>query len=208
MIAIIGSNGSMGKRYQAIMNFLGKPHLCFDKEDSIDTIRKVAAEAEGFIIATPTPTHAEFLRQLLPTRRKILCEKPVTKDLGELIDLDGFCSRHGFDFQMTMQYQELMKLDSLGPSYYDYFRTGNDGLVWDCLQIIGLSDEIPVLENKSPIWSCMINGHRLNLGDMDLAYVECVRKWMGGRLLQTRKTVIDMHRKTDEFARGYYARPD
>ena len=208
MIAIIGANGSMGKRYQAIFDYLKRPFACFDQEHSIEHIKTECQSAEGIIIATPTPTHGEFLRQLLPLEKKILCEKPVTKDMDELLDLDAYCTRHGYDFQMMLQYKELCDPASSGPSFYDYFRTGNDGLIWDCLQIIGLARGDLVIRNESPVWACAINGKLLSLSDMDFAYITAIQRWLEGEPNHTRREIIDMHIKTDEYAKDHYVRAD
>lgn len=205
MITLIGSNGSMGKRYQAILNFLKMPFTPCDIETSKKEIERSAQESSGVIIATPTHTHAEYLRQLLPWNSKILCEKPITKDVAELEDLDSFCNRHGYDFQMVLQYRMFRVEQTRGDSYYNYFRTGNDGLIWDCLQIIGLAHDKPIIENTSPVWECKINGTRLNFSRMDYAYVLMVEEWLKGERITTRKEIIEMHRKTDEYAREYYA---
>lgn len=200
MITLIGANGSMGQRYQAILKFLKIEAKYFDKEHSLNDIIKSSHETKATIIATPTNTHAEYLRQLLPHAPKLLCEKPVIKDIEELDDIVAYALRGGFQFHMMAQYMELLREVGEGPSSYDYFRHGPDGLIWDCLQIVGLSKGEVDLREESPVWKCTINGQRLSLADMDYAYVSFVGKWLNGTLDQPMTKIIDMHKKTSELA--------
>jgi predicted dehydrogenase len=39
-------------------------------------------QMDGFVVATPTVAHAEVIEQLVPTRRPIFVEKPMTADIG------------------------------------------------------------------------------------------------------------------------------
>jgi hypothetical protein len=93
-----------------------------------------------------------------------------------------------------MQYAELIQAGD-GPSHYNYFRHGNDGILWDCMQIIGLANGPVEIKEDSPIWDCVINGNRLNLSDMDGAYVSFIRSWLNGNLRQNFIEVVEIHRK-------------
>jgi hypothetical protein len=120
--------------------------------------------------------------------------------MEDLNDICGEYYRVGRSFTMTMQYHELVKSYETGKvSKYDYFRSGPDGLVWDCLQIIGLSRGPIELSDISPIWSCDINGQKLNLSDMDRAYVRFMSKWIYGSLDQTMDEVRFMHEKVHQY---------
>lgn len=175
---IIGSNGSMGKRYQAIMAHLKQDcYLADIGTSNVELARQIDA-SENIIIATPTNTHFEMIKKSASRGKNILCEKPLSKDMKELVSMFDFIEASQCRFNMTMQYCELFDPNSVGTSEYNYFRSGNDGLVWDCIQIVGLSKGKLVLQNMSPIWRCKINGKRLNLGDMDMAYVNFVKKFL------------------------------
>ncbi len=110
-------------------------------------------------------------------KKPILCEKPICKDPDELLALMAECRRAGTRLQMVSQYDHLVGTGT-GPSYWNYFKSGNDGLAWDCIQIIGLAKERPVLDNTSPIWSCMINGLKIYIEQMDKAYILMIREWL------------------------------
>lgn len=196
---LIGARGSMGKRYQAILKHLDEAVWCVDKEHSIDEILKRARRAERVILATPTESHWDFLQRLLPLGKPILCEKPIVKDSEKLIELYRLSQKHRTPLTMMLQYSELLKEGSEGESYYDYFRTGNDGLIWDCLQIIGLSDGEVDIRNDSPIWTCKINGQVLNLSEMDGAYVSFVSKWLNNKIEQDFAEIIAIHEKVEQL---------
>lgn len=196
---IIGANGSMGKRYQAILKHLDEPAWCVDKDHDANTIFERAMKADRIIICTPTETHFSFLKKLLVLGKPILCEKPITKHLPELMEIFKLSKKHSTPFTMMLQYSELVNPSTSGASYYDYFRTGNDGLIWDCLQIIGLSKDDVDIKNESPVWMCRINGQSLKLSDMDHAYLNFVRKWIDGKINQDFEELFKMHEKTDRM---------
>lgn len=193
----------MGMRYQAILKWLGADYKCLDVANyDQERIISIAKSCDGAIIATPTYTHIDYLRALLPSRIKILCEKPITKNIEELEDLYLWCAEHNYDYKMMYQYKEIAcSYFTEAPSHYSYFRHGNDGLVWDCLQIIGLANGPVILDERSPVWSCMINGHELSLSNMDWAYVLAVKKWLDGEIDQTQDEILRIHRKAAEMVK-------
>lgn len=176
-ILIVGSEGSMGRRYQAILRYLGKTIECVDKDHNRHYIKGRATAADGIVIATPTDTHADYLRLLAECGKPILCEKPVVKDLKELEEIQSLLSRHNTPFRMMFQYKMLASRTSIGRSHYDYFRHGSDGLLWDCMQILALARGEVRLGESSPVWRCMINGKALRQDHMDAAYIAYVQEW-------------------------------
>jgi hypothetical protein len=172
-IALIGANGNMGKRYQAIMNWCEIPYKSFDVHN-MSALYDSVHDVESFIVATPTDTHFDILMDLKKYQLPILCEKAVTKNLDELYQLLNT------DIKLTMvnQYKYLVGDRNLSDeSYYHYFKSGDDKIFWDCINIIGLSNKFPELSNESPIWNCCINGVTLNLGEMDYAYIQMIKDW-------------------------------
>jgi hypothetical protein len=201
-VVVIGANGSMGQRYQAIFRYLNHGVHCLDAQHSISQIREAVKAAQGVVIATPTDTHAALIRELAPLRKPILCEKPVTKDMGEMEEIRALLKDTGTPFRMMYQYSVLADPTRIGRSSYNYFRHGGDGLIWDCLQIIGLSRGIVNLREDSPVWSCVVNGQTLNLRHMDAAYIAYVQTWfkIPGQSLDF---IQGIHEKTHDFARRH-----
>lgn len=200
-ILVVGGRGNMGKRYRAILNFLGIESTVVEKEHSTTYMKRMAQASEGIIIATPTNTHVDLIRSFIPSGKPILCEKPICRNPAELKELMREINESDTFLSMVMQYRMLApkRFDRKRPppSHYDYFRHGTDGLAWDCIQIIGLAEGNLMLGETSPVWKCTINGKKLDIGQMDRAYVEFIADWLddpGDDLSE----VLEMHEKTLE----------
>lgn len=196
MILIVGGGGAQGKRYQSILRYLHRPFIAVDSLWGDDNPKEVMKNKEisDVILTTPTPTHIALLKEYLPYGKPILCEKPIATDLREIKDLPWEA-----DISMVYQYKQLIDPGRPRlPSFYDYFRHGNDGLIWDCLQIISLaSSEVQVFQD-SPVWKCTINGRGLNLSSMDFAYIKEVQWWLLGNR-HDRGEIIAAHEKTADY---------
>lgn len=199
-ILVVGAKGNMGKRYKAILKFIGKDFVEIDQEHNRHYAMECARRSEGIIIATPTATHADVIRQYIPAGRPILCEKPVTKNIPELKSLMDEIKSSTSVFRMIYQYQMLIDRNRIGKCLYNYFKHGDDGLIWDCMQIIGLSRSEPELKETSPIWTCIINGKALSLHDMDAAYIYNIQHWLKNPH-QDPGEIIAVHEKTAEMAK-------
>lgn len=202
MIAIVGANGSMGKRYQAILNYLDKPFRCIDVDTPLEEAKGVCQFATGVIVATPTETHLAILKLLGKQHVPILCEKPISKSVAEVTEILNFAKDSKIPFRMTYQYEMLDGSGRSGNSYYNYFRHGSDGLVWDCMQIISLARGDVKLEETSPVWTCRLNGKSLNLSLMDRAYIQYIEKWFE-EPSQDLGLLLDAHLKTEEFEKKW-----
>ena len=191
----------MGKRYRAVLDYLGKEYVAVDKEHNRHFVAAAAQESDGIIIATPTDTHVDLIRQFGQHEKPILCEKPITKDVKALrkvvADLDPARS----PLTMVYQYSVLADRFSQGWSYYNYFKHGTDGLAWDCLQIIGLARGEVDLAEDSPVWRCRLNGKSINLGKMDRAYIKFIEHWIRAPRFQDLGAVVEAHEKTAEMER-------
>jgi hypothetical protein len=201
-ILLLGARGSMGRRYQAILRHLGVPFTPLDVETTPTDALEHAARSRGVILATPTATHGDYLRLLADLDDvPMLCEKPITQDLAEL---DALLGRRG-PLSMMMQYEMLNDPRGAGPTRYDYFRHGSDGLGWDCMQLLGLARGAVTLADTSPVWTCSLNGARLSLGMVERAYVKEVAFWLehpeGDRALIAR-----MHAKAAEWTAEHGAK--
>jgi hypothetical protein len=190
MIAVIGGNGNMGKRYKTILDFLGVENFVVEMGDSIHDTIKDARLLDGIIIATPTETHykliVEYSRLFLSV--PILCEKPLTMNKAELTEI---MSIKGLNLRMINQYEayfqdagECKVIRATDPhyarglTYYNFFNSGKDGAFWDHISIIALSKSTPNIQYDSPIWECWINGKRISKEAMDEAYIWNIDNWL------------------------------
>lgn len=196
MILVVGNKGSMGKRYEHILKFLGKDYKGIDKETGKGALLNLSEQADHIILATPTSTHYALLKYIAPaTRARVLCEKPVVPDidmLRQVLDLD-------MDLSVMMQYMCLDDPDSEGDSYYNYFRHGNDGLVWDCYQIIALARGKVMVDETSAVWTCKLNGKDLSLNQMDGAYIQYLSEWLDGHKPLTKMQILEHHIKVKDY---------
>lgn len=197
-ILIVGADGNMGHRYRAIMRYLGKEVLGTDRQHNRHHVKAMAEKSEGIIVATPTATHVDIIRDLIPLGKPILCEKPVTKDVSQIKELAKELGNT--PFRMVFQYSLLAEKNRIGRSYYDYFKHGSDGLGWDCMQVIAISRQRPDLGEESPIWKCMINGKPLQIGHMDAAYIAYCQEWFK-KPSQDMGEIIAAHEKTHVIAK-------
>jgi hypothetical protein len=193
MILLLGANGSMGKRYQAILKYLGASYLPIEVNDKIPKM-----VFDGAIIATPTDTHKGLIKQF--HNMPILCEKPVCKSLLELNETLDYCRDNNVHFTMMNQYALLDDPNSTGPTSYNFYNTGKDGIYWDCLQIIGLARTTIDIKNQSPYWHCWLNGKKINIAMMDHAYIDFVKKWLTFQKFQSLDYLREIHYRTHEYA--------
>lgn len=200
-VLLIGSEGSMGRRYQAIMRTLDVKFEKADKDHTLLDVKQLLKGCDSVVLATPTDTHYKLLLELVPTRKPILCEKPVVKDLKQLVDILSLVRHYRSQFRMMYQYSLFDHPSNAGPSYYNYYHHGNDGLSWDCMQVISLARGELKIKEDSPIWTCMINGQKINKNLMDMAYVEYFKKWMT-EPHQNPNEILDIHNKVKLFERG------
>ena len=166
-VAIIGA-GNMGRRYSSILTFYRIDHDLFD----VDTWKN-AIGYDYYIIASSTEAHEANIEHFLPMNKPILCEKPIVKDIKLVEEYFEYPT-----FQMVDQYRHLVSDDWIGPTAYDYFKSGSDTIAWDCINIIGHANKKPTISNVSPVWRCQINGLHLNIGDMDRAYMKEINSFL------------------------------
>jgi hypothetical protein len=169
----------MGRRYAKIVEHLGHKWEGVDQASGYCDVRTLAFTADAIIIASPTACHVDHIRAFKDYSLPLLCEKPVTKDLDALEELLADLKKAGTRLKVVNQYAELpFPKDGTGLTSYDYFKTGGDGLYWDCISLVTLANGPVELKNESPVWRAQINGQPLNLADMDDAYVRMIARWL------------------------------
>jgi hypothetical protein len=199
MIIVYGAKGNMGRRYMAILKFLGVERFGVDVDTPPESIPH--DRAAGYVVATPTESHIRMMRLLLERGRPILCEKPWSLSIEEVRSfVSDLTSHERKRVAMVAQYGRLLPhLNGRGTTVYDYYKHGDDGLAWDCIQPIGFSNGPVTLREESPVWTCKINGHPLSIGDMDWAYVEDMKGWLAAESLDV-GFILRAHEKTHEVA--------
>jgi hypothetical protein len=180
-IAVVGGLGNMGKRYCAILKMLRVDYYIID----ITLPGTISDDTTGIIIATPTEYHTLNLCSYAKHGKPILCEKPITKDkidLQTVLDLSvpiRMINQYEYFFLNPHPVKVMSTGEELRSTYYNYFKTGQDSLYWDVINIIGLAKGGKIkVGDDSPVWDCWINGERLNIGKMDEAYIWNIEDWL------------------------------
>lgn len=173
-VVIIGSAGNMGRRYCAILkNVFPKIQVV-----GVDLKDLWPSKFDKAIIATPTNTHFQICKKLIDKGKTFLCEKPITfrPDQSESIQsyANGFMVNN-WCYAVPGEYLVATKNNV----DYDYYSTGKDGLNWDCIQLHGLAKTIK-LNNKSHVFSALINGIPINREMIDISYVRMLKDFVGG----------------------------
>lgn len=209
MILIIGSEGNMGRRYQACLNYLQRNYVGYDElVDEYEHLREKLVGVQKIIVATPTPTHLQILEQIgrLRSHSKdwidVLCEKPISTNLESTKAAYALARNGRFHLYPVNQYQFLPEYKLAGHrrgiTQYDYYNSGKDGLAWDCFQLFALANAEIRISNQSPKWICKLNGTKVDLRNMDLAYVNMlsdflsrkVYMWDEDRVLMATRRII------------------
>jgi hypothetical protein len=180
-VLIVGAKGNMGGRYSAIVSALGHEVVPLDEDEGF-SCENIVVECDHAIVATPTETHVESIRDIerYTDVAHILCEKPLCKTI-EMVD----CLFKEFpNLYCVNQYAHLFEAAQFKQRYgfassWNYTNSGKDGLVWDCFQLFALANGALYLSNESPIWTCVINGVWINHANMAFAYGAMIHDFLG-----------------------------
>ena len=181
-ICVIGGLGSAGRRYCAILKYLGIKYeiIDFDIPSSVYGMTASQTFSNGdwdrAIIATPTDTHYSYSKALIKMGKSFLCEKPLSVSLEEceeLVKMDqeklgSIVNNYFFAFGNSRQKPDL---------FYDYYHTGKDGLLWDCCQLLYLDPQC-VLRNRSPIWTVRNGRTTLSYETLERSYITMIQCWL------------------------------
>lgn len=160
-VALFGSNGSIGKRYAAILNHLDVPFKPVEIDSDFWRSSNPWENITHAIVATPTHSHLTIARAAsnsVPT----LCEKPLTDKKTELDDWKALKSKH--PIYMVNNYSFLDTNPGFPPRVdrieYNFYNTGKDGTALDCIQLLYMAQKIGAeieIKKVSPVWDLWIN---------------------------------------------------
>lgn len=179
MIYILGIKGNMGRRYAACLKSLGIEVIGSD----VGEIPKPPADIfalKGIINATPTDRHIDTTEDLLSWQVPILVEKPFARSYEKVLAFEKKYKKVDLNLiTMVNQYYFMPGLP-IGnkKTWYDFYHSGNDGLHWDAINLIGMAEGDIELLNESPIWKCGLNGRSFSKGDIDNSYVKMISYWL------------------------------
>jgi len=174
-VLLIGCKGNMGQRYASILKHLEVPFTGMDIED-----RYFPSKYSHIIVATPTYTHLYFSKLFAADGRLTLIEKPLVTNKRDFNKLKKRLTDNIF---MVNQYQYLTQEEDCGDTYWNYCKSGSDGLIWDAIQITHIAKGNCTIANESPVWTCELNGRQILLSQMDHAYIKMIKDFLGERKL-------------------------
>lgn len=170
----------MGSRYAKIVAYLGLTPVIHDMfHDNPEVF-----ESDFIIDAMPTQLRGQTL--LFADRRPkkpFLLEKPFDrKTLNNIPPNVRMINQYEYYLahQADLGIKNIVAVQTKKETVYDYWRSGKDGIIWDCINIVGLADDDSDIDlrNDSLIWNCVINNKKLDLSLMDVAYVWNIFDWL------------------------------
>jgi Ulp1 family protease len=181
-VLVIGSLGTQGRRYCAILKYLDIEHIGYDIVDSFNSVP--CNKITHAIIATPIDTHYHWCLWCVENKIPFLCEKPISKNIDEIETIKRECKNEKVDGRMVCNWAFVLPYKNSNLSLnrhentivFDYFNTGKDG-IYDLIQPIYLSDEISSFKFKSPVYNCKINGAEVDQRDFDASYSVMLGAW-------------------------------
>lgn len=178
-VCIVGHKGNMGRRYATIVGqHLGKEWVGIDVGYEIPYM-------QDYIIATPTDTHIDLILDIKIVNKDatILCEKPITTNIS---DFERIPKEYWDDIYMVNQYRYYPNLERdeiyNGSTEYAFYHSGNDGVAWDCIQLIHLAknNKRIRLSKSTAVWHARINGVALKKDFIDMCYVNMFEDFLHG----------------------------
>jgi hypothetical protein len=204
MILLLGSDGSIGKRYTAVLKDLDIPYIGWDKATATNYWQDLSFDKA--IVATPTDTHFDICNKLIDLQKPFLCEKPLSKNQNECDHLVRRAKTYGVKGAVVCNYKFVCPEEKIRSIEYDSYYTGGDGFAWDLCQIIYLAFQNNArlhLRNKSPVWSMRINDEAVSLRDVHWSYVDMLHAFSNNEWdsLWSLYDGFEMTKAVDRFVR-------
>ena len=177
-IALLGA-GRMGQLHAELLASIPEVHVVAVADPDEESARKGAflaradrlygdplealedPQVEAVVIATPTPTHAELVREAAKRRKAIFCEKPVALDLRSTEDALTAVRHYGVPFQIGFQRR-------FDPGYAEAKRLLSEGQLGQVEQFraVGRDPAPPPLEYLKASGGMLLD---MSIHDLDLA---------------------------------------
>jgi len=178
LIALVGGDGGIGRRYQAVLNYLREPYIVIEKGDDPSLLG--TKDVTHAIIATTTENHMEWCERAAHKNLWFLCEKPMSKKKEEIKPLFGektmgFVVNNWAFVEGSMYGMKPKRLS------YNFYNTGKDGLVWDVCQLVylsHLSQGTLEVRTESHEWITYWNDFNVPYNAIEASYVQMIRAFM------------------------------
>ena len=190
-ILVIGSRGNMGRRYCAIIKWLG--YEVIEKDIGVNEASNVFdLSFDKAIIATPTNLHMEYCIDIGIRDRPFLCEKPVSKLLSDMKLLKTYSS--GYMVNNWLYACEHHRINNIE---YNFYNTGKDGILWDLIQPIYIARNSVTINPAHPIFEVWADNQRITLDAICESYVDMVSDFVEG-VYENLWTMEDAYKATEK----------
>ncbi len=175
---VVGGLGNMGRRYCAILKYLGVEYDIFDTANPMMATAPNDNPVTHCIIATPIKEHVADILQGVVYIENILCEKPITKNIKDFKRLEKF--KDHCDLRMVCNFAFAHPSQQYQPGCnlidYNYYNTGKDGY-WDYIQLIYLASQLTI-KTTSPWFNVTIGMRPITLDMIAESYIRMIRTWL------------------------------
>jgi len=83
-------------------------------------------------------------------------------------------------------------VNATGLTTYEYYQTGRDGLLFDCIQLIKMAKADIELKGYGWKWQCQINGWRIDRNLIDDSYYDMIEDFISDKLEQTLEALVGL----------------
>jgi predicted dehydrogenase len=203
-VAIIGSEGRMGKLRKKILENLGVEVVSYD----IGMDYAPVLGCDGFFVCTPLFAHRENILDLAKLSKPIFCEKPLAGSVREIEEIFNTCENNGVPLYVAWQRRFHKKYQD---SKYCLENVGND---WRVMHIVSMDNPSPpehVLNIPNYIHSDFM-GHDINEmlffsnGELPES-VEVLDKKVFGNVFDYSKVICHFSNKRVAYLEGYTKNP-
>lgn len=177
MILLFG-HGSIGRRYEKILNFMNEEVCIVDiqRPDYAEAIDLVSSgDWDKAIIATPTGTHVDMFWRLVSHKKPMLIEKPIAKSTQPIELMRDYCKNHDIEAYMVCNYK--FALMGRKPLEWNYYNTGSDGLEWDLIQLLYLNPELKI-GTDGFVWGVATDEGRLAYREVEESYFHMIHSFL------------------------------
>lgn len=180
-VLLIGSEGRIGSRYRAILNYMEVEFACYDPKLPEEPLLH---EFDKWIIASPTHTHFYWCSKALEMGKTFLCEKPLSESIEEcerLVAMEQESKGHGYvvcNYKYVVKHNMAWRLYNKGKLSYNYYNPG-DRPEWGCCQLIYLDEDCDI-KTTSPVWKFRVNSVVIDYKWLEWSYVRMIEDFLKG----------------------------
>jgi hypothetical protein len=188
-VLIVGSEGSIGRRYKAVVTHCDALYIPCDKRNN--TTHNIESDFDMAIVASPTDMHAYHVTRLLKKQKPILCEKPLGADMYDVRQILGEPGAKDLVYVVDNWSWMIGSSETNNRIIYKNFFTGSENIAYNLAQPIYLSSTSRFKFNLNyPYFEAIVNDKVYTTHDVDRSYVKMIHHW-----LRSGKTSFD-HNKS------------